>query len=749
MGDNRKKSVREDKMRRLIALILLVVTGYAYSDSGGLVVLNPGFEVDADSDGLADGWEVEIGGGAKGRVELDSAQYRSGKKSLRISNASGFAPFVYASIKSKQIAVQPSTTYVGRFYVKGNGIKNCYFAVRFDKGGEQRLYLKDGDFGWKEYSCVFTSLQRCRSIQLRFASDDVTESLWIDDVSVGLSEIQLTNLKERRYPKDFEGVFPRSAGPAAENLVVYDCSKEPDSVEMALAALQGIVNRSAVRLYMINETNPAGYDELWLKYMQQKGYTGKERRIDSSAELVKLFRDEIVGAIIYDEQLPGSIHAACMLAGIKRALPVNIELAERFELPVVMDLRGKWKRNVDAYRYIYENYWDQMNHHILAWHHPLMDRQYVRDYYVQFNIFTFWMSNYSDTLAGADPAAEEQFINELFAATPANIAVMGWCAYSDTKGIQEYKGVRWMSEYGKFITGEFCSNLSVHSAIRPRDELFSQKGHKRENEIKLDDDKVYISLNILDSGDNLWYWQFYQRKVWADEQRGAVPIGWCLDVGLYETLPLVLQWYYENATANDTFFAAISGLGFMHTNVFASRFCAEDRQRIWKEWVQLTEKYCRRLDVEGIELYTGSWGEPTPPSPETFRYFTKGMDGLKFILADVGRHDNINPSNANYILDDAAIFHTLTRYRLWAASGDVAERGRDDAIRWLVDEIKANTPSERPGFMSTMALSWNFFPSWVKEVAERLGDDYVVVNPYQLARLYKEHKKKSAKQNPL
>ena len=725
----------------VIPTLLLVCASLAIASpaEAKTSVPNPGFEIDSDSDGVPDHWQVSIGGAAKAEVTVDSVTVHSGSCAAHISNASSLQPFVFASIASEEISVTPSTTYAVHFYAKGQGARNCHFGVAFEGGGDHRLYLEEGDYDWREFVCRFTTPEKAAWIHIRFASDDVTDGFWIDDVTIEKPRLQSANLKERRYPKDFPGVFPRSAGPLEKNLLVFDCRQQPNDMEMALAALQGIVNRSAPRLYIINKTNPPDYDELWLDYMQEKGYTAKEQRVAGPSSLVQRFREEITGAIVYDEDLPGSVHAACMLAGVKRALPFSPRMAKQFDLPVLMDLRGKWQRNVDAYRYVFEHYWDRMNHHVLAWHHPLTEVQHVRDYLVEFNVFTFWMSKYGDRLKGADPAAEEQFIHQLFASTPANIPVMGWPAYADSNGIPEYTGVRWCSEYGKFVPGtEFCSNLSIHTAVHPPDRVFTPKQSPPQSPVHLQRDKTYITINLLDSGDGLWYWQFHQRKVWADPQRGSVPIGWCTNITLYDTLPLVLEWYYENATANDSFFAAVSGLGYMNTPAYASRFRPEDRERIWNEYIHLTDEYCRKLGISGIELYNGGWGEQTPPATGVFRRFTRGMKDLQYILADLGRHNNINPSNANHIIDDVPVFHTLTRFRLWTSSGDVDKRDRDDCIGWLADEIKGNAPQARPGFMSAMAISWNFFPSWIRETTQRLPDSYVVVPPSVLADLYKE-----------
>lgn len=209
---------------------------------------------------------------------------------------------------------------------------------------------------------------------------------------------------------------------------------------------------------------------------------------------------------------------------------------------------------------------------------------------------------------------------------------------------------------------------------------------------------------------------------------------------LYDTLPLVLQWYYENATPNDTFFAAISGLGYMNTQVYGSRFRTQDQERIWREYVRLTEQYCRKLDMEGIALYNGSWSEPTPPRLETFRRFTRGINGLNYLLADLGRHENIHPGNACYLLDEVVVLHTLTRFEVWTASAEVLRQDKNSANAWLLKEIQANTPSNRPGFLSAMAISWYYYPSWLHDLKEKLPAHYEVVSLHDLARLFRENR---------
>ena len=289
------------------------------------------------------------------------------------------------------------------------------------------------------------------------------------------------------------------------------------------------------------------------------------------------------------------------------------------------------------------------------------------------------------------------FLHEVLARTPANIPVMGWPMSGDTRGITEYEGVRLLSEYGKFVPGtEFCSNLSVHTALHPQERLFRQKAHVAKPSLPLDSTKIYITLNILDSGDALWYWQRYQRKIWADPDRGALPIGWCMNTTLWDTMPLVMQWYFQHATPADTFFAAVSGLGYMNTQVYASRFRAQDRERIWSRYVALTDTYRRRADMHGIALYNGGWGETTPP-PDLLQRFTHNAPSLDYIFADLGRHDKLRPADAAVLQDGVAVFHTLTRYQVWSNSSEVSrqEQNRLERLAAAGDRIAHAAPAPR------------------------------------------------------
>jgi len=111
------------------------------------------------------------------------------------------------------------------------------------------------------------------------------------------------------------------------------------------------------------------------------------------------------------------------------------------------------------------------------------------------------------------------------------------------------------------------------------------------------------------------------------------------------------------------------------------------------------------------------------------------MPGLSYVLTDMGRHIDTTPENAARVLDGVAVFRTLTNFRVWTEPEDVARRTMEDENAWLLGEITSHAPTQRPGFLSAMAISWNYSPAWMQDLRRRFPADYEPVSPDELARL--------------
>src|ERR1039458_2577836 len=136
---------------------------------------------------------------------------------------------------------------------------------------------------------------------------------------------------------------------------------------MAVASLQGIINRTSPELYVLSRTNTR--PQFWLDLLAKDGrwLQGRERKPqpDLSA-LVKLAGKRLKGAIIWDPAVPASPNVATTLAGVHDVVVLSPELADRYlakwRLPVLKDLRGMFtgsetgSRKNDAYRWALREY---------------------------------------------------------------------------------------------------------------------------------------------------------------------------------------------------------------------------------------------------------------------------------------------------------------------------------------------------------------------------------------------------------
>ncbi|GJM74980.1 hypothetical protein HMSSN036_71960 [Paenibacillus macerans] len=87
----------------------------------------------------------------------------------------------------------------------------------------------------------------------------------------------------------------------------------PGDIRLLLATLQGVVNRTELRIYLLENQEEGKLT--WLNDLQVP-YTLH----DDYWNLVRKYKNEVKGMIIYDPKVPDSINVATTLAGIKDAV---------------------------------------------------------------------------------------------------------------------------------------------------------------------------------------------------------------------------------------------------------------------------------------------------------------------------------------------------------------------------------------------------------------------------------------------
>lgn len=125
-------------------------------------------------------------------------------------------------------------------------------------------------------------------------------------------------------------VAPAAAKPS---LVTYDCARvrAADTTDPAarraiwdelhaLASIQGIVNRRSPRLYAHLVGRDGRIDRYWLQRLREPGEWLASRDLQPAGtidELVRIFRRELRGAVVWDERVPATSVAASTAAGVE------------------------------------------------------------------------------------------------------------------------------------------------------------------------------------------------------------------------------------------------------------------------------------------------------------------------------------------------------------------------------------------------------------------------------------------------
>ncbi|RLE78806.1 MAG: hypothetical protein DRJ51_08905 [Thermoprotei archaeon] len=380
-------------------------------------------------------------------------------------------------------------------------------------------------------------------------------------------------------------VFPKFSKP--DSLRVVDLRGMDffnDLKYLPLITLQGLVNREKPRIYVILTDR----DEKWLELIQQEGITTINTSLE---EVMAEYAKYSNGYIVYDSKVPDTLNVANTMSGIYNSIVVNpkdIDWIEGLGLKLFEDLRGRFKSKIDAYRWAYEELWPRCDHRLLVpmrpepLVRPSKPKQpmqiAVRDYVTALRLFAHDLNPYD--------SEELALFRKLLEDMPDNAALLGW--YFGT----EHISVRLASEYNKFVvvmTGNsyLVSNLTVWSGI----EVETKFKLPPIDFSKLGQDKVYVTFYMND-GDNV-QWDILMRDFWEDPYRGKVPMAWTISPFLIDLAPLIMKYYAESMSNQDTFVSGPSGAGYWYPNV---------NPNYVKKFLELAGKYFERTGLRFTEI---------------------------------------------------------------------------------------------------------------------------------------------------
>jgi hypothetical protein len=365
---------------------------------------------------------------------------------------------------------------------------------------------------------------------------------------------------------------PPSAAAAAYNVELNDTWSIGDGgvdANLLLLSLQGLTNRPAT-----NSTTP----RLYLTYPDSWAYSYTASVRDWVAQTYALIMPKLPtvaaalavcsqaakGYVVFDPAVRESIAVGLTAAGVLGAVlvsPALVPLVADAGLPCALDLRGKFsgQNATEIYTWARHQFFSQCSKHEIIWLggicgdtiHPA-----IADWGVSRKAFFTDL----DTRPGVPAAAEEFALAEslvtsldLKAETPP--LVIGWHSYCKDF---EHTFTSMASAAGARVHGLNTNpNLSfMHRLPLPPGFEFHNNHHRHPLTWSGGGgSQVYVTL-VQTDGLGL--------GAWNKKGRGALPYSWEVTLPDLEIQPALLAMFYQQATANDTFVAALSGPGYIY-----------------------------------------------------------------------------------------------------------------------------------------------------------------------------------------
>lgn len=438
---------------------------------------------------------------------------------------------------------------------------------------------------------------------------------------------------------------------------------------VAVACLQGILNRRTPRVYVSADGDP--WPDYWLSLFGRDGGWAARRaqiHLESLDALFALAAPQIRGAVVWDEQVPASLNVATTMAGVEDAVVLSPELAakylSRWKLPVRRDLRGMFtgektgSRKNDAYRWALSEYLlpGRCAAHWLCLYEDAfstraagnLDYVVTRDWAVTHRAFVFDLSPWGDEAPGDDPSqplgTDLETYRQILRAQLAKTAgrqmteLSGFFAFSKYSHVAghasshepvptEWETVYLISPYNCYqntVAGS-CYNQSFHSHAP-----FRRLNQKRPAFRALAP-ATYIAILMADYDSATPLYRFMPQH-WKDPARGQIPLTWGLDPNLVETYPDIITHLYKTATDQDFFAADASAAGYMNPDRIAPEYLPL--------FIDHNRRFYHALDMT-ISPMVLDWDEPTPAVKDAFREFSP--DGFATIVMDLHGHGGKGP----------------------------------------------------------------------------------------------------------
>ncbi len=564
--------------------------------------------------------------------------------------------------------------------------------------------------------------RNARSMVVAFgAAPHVAGTVLLGDVRIGYAGPSLresVTLPKLRRP--YPTVQPKMPAPA-RTLFVADVSHESPDVQRLLVTLQGLVNRSRPRIYLV--WTPS--DWFWLRQLKAQHSITGWRVVKHPLNLVARFRSSIKGAVVPDPAIFDSPDIACDIGSIDDLVVATPQLARRLHLPVRVNMRGMFSNDAAALRYLRVKLLPQMNPFLMCCLNPRILGRGGVDQVVAAKGPVFWVTGRSvQQLPGADMYAEKRQIKKLLAQTPFGSVVRGfwWCGPGS--GLGEGPGVALASQYGKLtVVSDYTRNFSVFSGVplARLKQTYLPAPHYNPH-------TIYIALTVSD-GDNLCTWQSYFRKWFRSPYHGKFAVGWGMGPTLLDVAPTIARWYFQHAKPHDEFLCDVSGVGYFYPPVWARRLA--DRNSAFRRVYRWTWRYMQRLDMPTLRLFLGSARGQTQER-HVIAAVGRALPKVSFLMPDYGYSGEKHYSQLTYTLPTGqSVFRAATN----------SSFGPHWTVHDMVHQIHHWVGGRKSAFLNVFVWNWGASMHKLYRLIKALGPRYRDVTPTQLNTLYRESRR--------
>lgn len=503
---------------------------------------------------------------------------------------------------------------------------------------------------------------------------------------------------------------------AAQSIDAADLTALTGEEQCLLSSLQGLVNRKQPRLYLYWNDDGDGNNRLWLE-----GIRHHLKVTDWSANpfrLLEKYRSEIKGAILYDMNVRDTTNLASTLAGLQESVVATADLAHAHTLPIVQDLRGKFKNKLEVYSYGLEKVYPKSTKRLIAAIAPRAGKTkpnaVFRDYIVATAAPCIWLD--------PDDADEVRLLRRILKTFETNAAYLGWFPHG-----HEMTGVTEVSQHKMHVVAiDFLYNSSLLGGLKRQFPIrtssadrAAQASLNRNAPGKRIENKVYVSFTWSE-GDNIQYCQRRMRFLWNDPNRGTVPMGWTITPLLVDIAPNILNYFQITATANDALVIGPSGAGY--TNPV--NWPPND----YKLFLDQTARYMQEAGTGNvIWVYNRINGKPIPISKDMISAYRKAM-GPDLLGIAVDEQENSRIKYRAKVTGDLAI------------TGLLQIDGVDVGLRRLKKVSESHFDGTTPLFVTCSVTAWNATVSDINRLAQRLGGEFEVVRPdVQFEMIRRQH----------